>query len=141
MKNTALLVLDFINDIVHHDGKIAGSATFVKEHHIIENANRVIAFARKNTIPIVFVKVGFNKNYLDCPVNSPVFSYAKKQQALQLDTWGTEFHETIDYQPTDLVVTKHRVSAFYSTSLEAFLRAHHIENIIIAGMSTDMAVQ
>jgi ureidoacrylate peracid hydrolase len=60
---------------------------------------------------------------------------------LQLDTWGTEFHEKIDFHPNDLVLTKNRVSAFYCTPLEAFLRANKIQNIIFCGVSTDMAVQ
>lgn len=141
MMKTALLVIDFINDIVHPDGKISGSAAYIKEHQVIENVNRAIHFARKNNIPIVFVKVGFNLNYLECPENSPIFSHAKKQQALKLNTWGTEFHEALDKQLHDLVIIKHRVSVFYSTSLEAYLRANQIQTLLIAGVSTDMAVQ
>ncbi len=141
MKKTALLVLDFINDIVHPEGKIAGSANFIKEHHVFEKANKVIAFARQHTIPIVFVKVGFSQGHAECPENSPIFGGAKKLQALQLNTWGTEFYAGIDVQPQDLMMVKHRVSAFYGTALEAFLRANKIEDLIIIGVSTDMAVQ
>lgn len=141
MKNTALLMLDYINDIIHPEGKIAGPAAFVNEHNVIANANKTIAFARKHHLPMVFVKVGFNAGYPECPETSPIFSYAKKQQALQLNTWGTEFHADLHVQPTDWVVVKHRVSAFYATGLSAFLSAQRIENLIIAGVSTDMAVQ
>lgn len=137
---TALLILDFINDIVHPDGKIAASAEFVKENNVMAHANNAIAFARKNGIPVVFIKVGFSSGYKECPESSPIFSRAK-QQALQLNTWGTEFHDEIKKEKGDLTIIKHRVSAFYSTSLEAFLRANQIESLMICGVSTDMAVQ
>ncbi|HLB56058.1 MAG TPA: isochorismatase family cysteine hydrolase [Coxiellaceae bacterium] len=141
MKNTALLVIDFINDIVHPDGKVIATATFVEKHHVIEKANHVIAFAREHKIPIAFVKVGFSESYLECPAHSPVFGKAKELKAFQLNTWGTEFHEKLNVQPSDFVIIKNRVSAFYSTSLETFLRANQIQNIILTGVSTDMAIQ
>ena len=40
-----------------------------------------------------------------------------------------------------MIITKHRISAFYATSLEAFLRANQIQHLILTGVSTDMAVQ
>lgn len=138
---TALLVLDFINDIVHPDGKIAASAGFVKENNVMDHANVSIAFARQNKIPIVFVKVGFSTGYKECPDNSPIFSRAKQLQALKLNTWGTEFHKEINKEDDDLVIIKNRISAFYATRLEAFLRANQIQNLLICGVSTDMTVQ
>lgn len=141
MKNTALLVIDFINDIAHLEGKFTATAQFVDKYNVIEHANQVIHFARQHGIPIVLVKVGFGAGYLECPENSPVFGGAKKHGALQLNTWGTEFHEKLAIQASDLVIIKHRVSAFYATPLEAFLRANQIQNIILTGVSTDMAIQ
>ncbi|HVV68747.1 MAG TPA: isochorismatase family cysteine hydrolase [Gammaproteobacteria bacterium] len=141
MKKTALIVIDFINDIVDLKGKFTATAEFVDKHKVIDQANQVIRFAREQQIPIVLVKVGFSAGYLECPAHSPVFGRAKELQVLQLNTWGTEFHEKLAYQPTDLVIVKPRVNAFYSTALEAFLRANAIQNVIITGVSTDMAVQ
>ena len=141
MKKTAVILLDYINDIVHPEGKIAGGAQFIKDNQVIEKVNQVVSFARQNNLPIIFVKVGFNQGYPECPENSPLFGRAKQMQALQLNTWGTEVHEDIAIQPQDLIIIKHRVSAFYATPLEAFLRANKIEQLIIAGVSTDMAVQ
>ena len=141
MNKTALLVIDFINDIVHPDGKISNAATYVKEQQVIERANQAITTARKQKIPILFVKVGFSANYLECPVSSPLFNRAKQLQALQLHTWGTEFHQALDIKPNDPVIVKHRVSAFYATGLEAFLRANQVQQLYICGVSTDMAIQ
>lgn len=141
MKNTALLVIDFINDIVNPKGKIASSADYIEKHHVIENANKAIDFARQHDIGVVLVKVGFSANYLECPEISPVFSRAKQLKALQLNTWGTEFVDELNIKTDDFVVIKHRVSAFYATSLETFLRANAIQRILICGVSTDMSVE
>ena len=54
---------------------------------------------------------------------------------------GKAFHDYLNYQPSDIVVIKHRVSPFYATSLEALLRAQQIDTLIICGVSTNNAVQ
>lgn len=141
MQNTALLVIDFINDIVNPKGKIASSAEFVKSNHVIENANKMIAYARKNNMPIGFVKVGFSESYAECPKDSPIFGKAPSFGALMLNSWGTEFDDQLDFKKDDFVIIKHRVSAFYGTSLAPWLHANKINTIMIAGVSTEMTVQ
>jgi len=139
--NRILLVMDFINDIVHPDGKIARSSAYIKEHKVIEKANSLIAWARTENIPIGFVTVGFSQGYPECPLMSPVFGKALEFKALQLGEWGTEFIEMLDVQSADVVITKHRVSAFYGTKLLPFLYAQEAKQLILCGCSTDMVVQ
>lgn len=141
MKKTAILIMDFINDIVNSDSKFAKSASLVEKNNVINNANQVIQYGRDNNILIIFVKVGFSASYKECPQNSPLFSKAKEFQAYQLNTWGTEFHPELITKPEDLVVIKHRVSAFYATDLLAILSANAIESLILLGVSTDFVVQ
>lgn len=137
----SLLVIDFINEIVHENGKAPSCCAYVKEHQVMRQANVAIARARSENIPIVFVTVGFRPNYVELPKNSPVFSGAAAKGAFQLGEWGTAFHDDLNYQPSDIVVIKHRVSPFYATSLEALLRAQQIDTLIICGVSTNNAVQ
>lgn len=139
--NRILLVMDFINDLVHPDGKIARSSAYVKEYKVIEKANSLIAWARRENIPIGFVTVGFSLGYPECPLESPVFGKAPEYRALQLGEWGTAFVDTLDVQPSDVVITKHRVSAFYGTKLSPFLHAQKAKHLILCGCSTDMVVQ
>ncbi|BCD91022.1 hypothetical protein fh0823_11610 [Francisella halioticida] len=72
----------------------------------MENANKIIAWGRKNGIKIAHVKVGFSKDYHECPENSPIFGQAPQYKALQLGTWATEFHKNIDVQESSIVITK-----------------------------------
>ncbi len=120
---TALIALDFINDIVHPDSPMAGAAAQVAERGVIEHANTALAHARANDWFVVLVKVGFGPGYAECPKHSPLFGAAKENGVLQLGTWGTEFHEALDATPAnperEFVVEKPRVNAFYATPLEA----------------------
>ena len=142
MKNAIVLVLDFINDIVHEKGLIARSAARIADNKTLENANSVIAWARKNDILVAHVKVGFTPpNYPECPASSPIFSAAKKYKALALGEWGTDFHEKMDVQATDPIIIKHRVNPFYNTDLETILSANNIDTIILTGTATNMAVE
>lgn len=136
-----LLTIDFINDIVHPAGKMASSAHMVAAQRVLEKTNDAITFARKHGIPVAHVKVGFPAAYANCPANSSIFSHAMKNGALQLDTWGTDFHQMLSVLPEDFFVVKSRISPFYGTTLETLLRAAEIKTIAIAGVSTNMAVE
>ena len=140
---TALILLDFINEIVDEKGKFAGKgySFFVKAHGVLDNANAVIAKARAKNMPIIFVRVGFSPDYREWPESSPLFGAAKKFGALQLGTWATEVHESLNKTDEDFLVTKHRVSAFYATSLEAILRTLKVDTILLGGVATDLVVQ
>ena len=139
--NTALIVIDLQNDLIHPDGKLPGCAKMAVETHLIEKANSVIQWARKNHCPVIFIRVAFSANYAECSTVSPLFNYVQQAQALQLNTWGAEFDKNLDVQPEDSIVTKHRVGSFYATSLQAILTAQHIQHVVLCGVSTDFAVQ
>ncbi|MDO8955092.1 MAG: isochorismatase family cysteine hydrolase [Gammaproteobacteria bacterium] len=136
-----LLTLDFINEFNDPAGKAPVCAEMVKKHGVIAKANQAIAWARKNGVLIAHVKVGFAKNYANCPLNSPLFGKAKELELIELGGWGTEFVKELDVQPEDSIIIKHRISAFYNTSLETYLRANKIETIILCGVATNFAVE
>lgn len=137
----ALLVIDFINDIVHPKGKIARSAEQVAKNKVIQHANQMISHAKGKKWQLVFVKVGFHAGYPECPTHSPLFSAAPNHGALLLDSWGTAFHEELAIEASDFVLVKHRVSCFYATALEAILRAQEIDTLILVGVATNMAIE
>lgn len=140
---TALIVLDLINDIVHAEGKLAGGGTaaHAAARDLVARNNAVIAHARASQWPVIFVKVGFSDTYAEHPQASPFFGRARTAGALALGGWGTAFVDTLDVLPTDSVVVKHRISAFYGTTLEAILRANRIDTVMLTGVSTTWAVE
>jgi len=143
MKDSIYLVLDMENDLVHADGP-NGKAAYgeqVRGRRIIENTRAALDKARAAGVHIGFVRVGFSPDYRECPPESPIFSGARKNGIFKLGTWGTEVHPDLGMQAGDCDIVKHRVSPFYSTSLEAILRAKGIRRIYCSGISTNAVVQ
>lgn len=138
---TALITIDFINDVVHPDGKIPSCAAMVAQQEVLSRTNRALAWARARAVPVVHFKVGFQSDYVNCPPSSPVFGAAARLQALRLGSWGCELHAGLDVQPQDVIAIKTRVSIFYGTQLEPLLRARRIEHLVLAGVSSNMAVE
>ena len=141
MKKTLLLVMDMMNDLVAEDGFNAQTYGIqVKERNVLANAARAIAEARAAGVAIGYVRVGFSPDYREAPPASPIFSGARNNGIFKLGTKGTEVHPALAPAEVDFDIVKHRVSPFYATSLEAILRAHAIERIVMCGVSTNGVV-
>ncbi|MBV6304782.1 cysteine hydrolase [Candidimonas humi] len=137
------LVLDMENDLVHEDGP-SGKGPMgeqVRERGILPRTAAAIAKARQAGILVGFVRVGFSAEYPECPKSSPIFSAAPRNGLFKLGAWGTEIHPSLEQRPGDIQVIKHRVSPFYSTTLEAQLRAQGVGRIYCSGVSTQAVVQ
>lgn len=143
LSEVALVIIDYINDIVSEGGKLSGKGytAFIESHSVSDHVSELLKRARVASIPVIHVRVGFSTGYLDHPGGSPLFGGAKKFEALSLDQWGTDFAAYAAPAKGELIVTKHRVSAFYGTDLELALRSMGIRQIVFAGCATDLAVQ
>jgi nicotinamidase-related amidase len=56
-------------------------------------------------------------------------------------TWGAQFVDGIEPVGNELVVPKHRFSAFVDTRLEQMLRSNGIRTMILAGVTTNCCVE
>ncbi|MBI4444891.1 MAG: cysteine hydrolase [Acidobacteria bacterium] len=142
--NRGLLLIDFINEIVHPNGKLAqkrGYSAFLEKFGTLEKVAGLLKSARERQLLILHVRVGFSPDYREHPATSPLFGAARHIGALQLGTWATEFHENASPHPGEPIVVKHRVSPFYGTPLEMILRNNGIHELMLCGVSTDLAVQ
>jgi nicotinamidase-related amidase len=132
------LVLDMQNDLVAEEGP-SGKGPLgqqVRERGIIGKTARAIAAARAAGLRVGFVRVGFSPDYREAPSTSVIFNGARQHGLFKLGSWGTEVHQALAPQPGDFDIVKHRVGAFYGTSLEPILRAHGIKRIFCSGVST-----
>ncbi len=138
---TLFLVMDMLNDLVAEDGFSAGSyGVQVAERKVLPNTAAALAAARSAGARVGYVRIGFSADYREAPENSPIFSGARQNGIFKLGTWGTEVHEALAPREGDFDIVKHRVSPFYATSLEAILRAHRIERLVLCGVSTNGVV-
>ena len=138
---SAIITLDLINEICHIKGKLAQYVDRIEARHIITNVNQLTQWGRKREHLIGHVRVGFRADHKEVSSVSPLFSGAKANNALVLDSWGGAFCESLNRELTDVSIIKHRVSAFYGTELDLMLRANRIERLILCGVSTNNAVE
>jgi nicotinamidase-related amidase len=80
---------------------------------VLTLTSTTITAARAASIPVIYVAVAFRPGYPEISPRNKSFSAHKQQQAsLSTPMTTTEIHPAIAPQPTDIVVTKRRVSAF-----------------------------
>ena len=102
--HTALLVMDVQAGIVT---RYAQTSDFLKR------MNTAIPAARAAQNPVIYVVVTFRQVYPEISPKNKTFAAIKQQQSpLQAAMTTAEIHPAIAPQPTDIVVTKRRVSAF-----------------------------
>jgi nicotinamidase-related amidase len=132
-KNSALLIMDYENDII---GMLAENV----QSPLIERANTVLREARRAKIQIIYVAVRFREGYPEVNPKNKLFSSLKQTGRLVEGTPGAEIDSRVAPQPGDIVVTKRRVGAFSTTDLESILRAKNINNLVMFGFSTSGVV-
>jgi ureidoacrylate peracid hydrolase len=64
-----------------------------------------------------------------------------ESRILVRDTWNTAIVAELAPQPGDVVVSKHRYSAFFGTALDSILRARGIDTLIFTGATTSICVE
>lgn len=140
---TALICIDYINEIVSQGGKLSGKGyyDFVSKYETLDRVARAQRHFRSEGSVIIHVGLGFSANYAEHPTQSLLLGKAREFKALQLGTWGTEFNTKVAPVDGDSILTKHRISAFYHTALDTILHVQGVQQVYLAGVATDLAVQ
>lgn len=144
MNKTALLVIDLINEIIDEKGALGphGYTDFIKKNESLEKINQLIDFCNATGCAIpIFIRVEFSEDYREQLKNSPIFKDADKFGLFKKNTWSTQFHADLHIIDTDIVISKYRVSPFYGTNLKLILDDLKIEELLICGVSTQMAIE
>ena len=133
-----LIVVDMQNDFCHRQGaacKRGRDMDFVQ--NMIPRLVQLVEQARQHNFPICFVRTSGNQW-----TNSPVWTEFKNPELLACaeGSWGAEFHAGLEPRPGEMIVTKHRYSAFIGTDLDMLLRARGVKSLLVTGVGTGMCV-
>ena len=140
---TALLVMDFENDVVHEDGafKDFGFAAMVKQNDVFSKTARLLDATRRSGVKVIYVSVKFRSGYPERPANGGLFGALVGASALVEGTWGAEIHQAVAPQEGEAVVTKRGVSAFYGSDLAPILTTAGIGTLLLSGVATNFVVE
>lgn len=131
-QNSALLVMDMQNGI-------AGTLDDLNE--IIGATNEAIAVARRNNIPIIFVRVAFSESFSEISPNNKIFSRLKNSgQSMTIEDEASQIINELNVESNDLIITKQRISAFTGSNLDVLLRGLQVNNLILTGVATSGVV-
>lgn len=141
--HTALLVIDVQNDFCAPGGYIQR----VKGKDVSANAavaapiEVVVEAARRAAVLPVWVRAIYDPQYLPVPMLAKQHERGLSGEGLCLEgSWGAEFYRLAP-GPEELVVDKHRYSAFSGTALDALLRERSIRTLVLTGVATNVCIE
>lgn len=127
MPNSALLVIDMLNDFAHPNGVLYSPS--VRE--IIPNTKEKIGDARERGWLVIYL----------CDAHRPDDKEFETFPPHCLEgSWGGEVVEELAPVEGDYVVKKRRYSGFFATDLDLLLREKGIEELHLTGCLTDICV-
>ena len=140
---TALLVMDLQNDIIHENGRGAGSgfAAMVKESGLLDRVGELLAACRRAGLSVIHVVVQFRPGHPEIGRTTRMFGGIRKAGSLLEGTWGAAIHEAVRPLPDEPVVVKRGVSAFHGTDLDTILRVAGVTDLILTGVATNFVVE
>src|ERR1700704_1736446 len=131
-RTSALLVVDFQTLIV--DNYVAGAAV------LLDRTAKLIAVARTAEMRVIYVVVGFRPGYPEVSDRNATFNGLKASGAFAAGAENAKIHPAVTPMADEIVVTKHRVSAFAGTDLDLMLRANGIDTLILTEIVTSGVV-
>ena len=142
-KKTAILVIDCARDIVYESGAFVamGFAEQAKKHNVLGNIARLLDAGRKGNMVVIYVSVEFRTDYKDNLPISRLFKAVEELNGLKIGAHGTEIADELKPRPSDYMVIKKRVNAFYNTNLEVILRRNGVDTLILTGVATNYAIE
>ena len=139
-EHTALIVIDMQNDFCDDEGVCAQNGDDLRSvQAIVPKIQQLATEARAAGATVVFVRVSH-----DDSTNSEVYlerRIGRKANPCTEGTWGAEWYGELRPEPSDVVITKHRYSAFIDTSLDLVLRSRNVRTIVVTGTTTNVCVE
>lgn len=108
----------------------------------LNRASNVLAAARTAGMKVIYVQVGFRPGLPEVSSKNKLFAGLKANPQHQQLFQGSAgaIDPALGPEPQDIVVMKHRVSAFTGTDLDMLLRANEIETLVLFGVATSGVV-
>ena len=149
LAHSALLVMDVQNDFCAEGGAFDKDGRDVKLlQTMVPTLISFIKRAREAGLPVIFSKSihssdgshYLSESYVEQATRRSKQRYIACPECKK-DSWGAEFFQGIDPLPGEVVITKHRFSAFMDTDLDLILRSKGIRTLIVTGMTTNVCVE
>jgi ureidoacrylate peracid hydrolase len=147
--HAALIVVDVQNDFAASGGVMDREGFDLRMAQ--EMVARLVSFieeAREAKVPIIYIQSVYDSDpnwylsevWLERVYRKMKGLYTQRDLCVK-GSWGWEFYGGIKPLPNEVVVTKHRYSAFIDTDLDLILRSKNIKTLIMTGVVTNVCVE
>ena len=132
-QRTAMIVVDMQNDFVADGAPLqAAQATAM-----VSRLADTLSFCRARGIRVVYTAHMHRADGSDMGLYDDLYQPIADGKALIQGTPGVEIHPALAPAGGEIVVAKHRYSAFFATDLDLLLREWGIDTVVITGTTTE----
>jgi len=137
---TALVVIDMQNAFCSARGSYRRRGRSIRGMKtLLANVRKLLAFARREKMPVVFTRLSFKRDYSDA---GPL---VRKQPGIAAvkayGGWDGAIEKSLRPRRGETVVVKKRYDAFVGTGLEGLLRRKGVGRVVVAGVLTNVCVE
>jgi nicotinamidase-related amidase len=144
-ERTGLLIVDPYNDFMSEGGKLFNAIKATADASgMFDNLRKIIPAARSAGIQ-VFIVPHHRSHHGDFDGWQHINMFQKAglpTKAFEVGSWGGEFNAEFGPQPGDVVIKEHWAqSGFANTDLDAQLKQHGIQKIILVGLIANSCIE
>jgi ureidoacrylate peracid hydrolase len=130
---TAMIVVDMQNDFVKDGAALQSKQALA----MVPKLAQTLRFCRDVGIKVIYTAHVHRADGCDMGVFRDLYPPIAQGMALVDGTPGVEIYPDLAPQAGELVVKKHRYSAFFATDMDLVLRQAGIRNVVISGTTTE----
>jgi ureidoacrylate peracid hydrolase len=139
-ERAAVLMIDYQNDFCSEGGFLDRLGVDLGEIQAsIPRAQELLRRARAAGVPVIHAYYDGNPDFFVGPMIERLGRKHEHGYCLP-DTWGIEFVEGLQPEPGELVIGKHRYSAFFGTDLDMRLRGMGRSSVVLGGVASNNCV-
>jgi ureidoacrylate peracid hydrolase len=142
--STALVIIDVQNDFALPQGVCGQVGDDISPvAPMVTRLKTLIDAARKAGVLIVFVRTIYDEAVLSPSLTEQYLRRGYPNSICLTGTPGAEFYGGIGPQdaPNEVLVTKHRYSAFWGSPIDLVLRRNGIRTVVLTGIATEVCVE
>ena len=153
LERTAIIVVDMQNDFCHPDGWLASIGVDIAPARTpIAPLQALLPRLRDQMVPVIWLNWGNRPDKMNL---SPSVLHVYKPDGtgtglgdplangapvLEEGSWAAAVVDELPIAPTDICVSKYRMSGFWDTPLDSILRNLRVDTVLFAGVNVDQCV-
>jgi len=131
--STAVIVIDMQNDFIAPGAPLETPMGM----ELMPRLKKLLGHARQTGMEVIFTAHAHRRNGCDMGLFGEIYPPIQNQVGLVDKTAGVDIYPEVAPQGDEVVIKKHRYSAFFGTDLDIILRTRKIDTVVITGVTTE----